>query len=221
VNLKSVTTSKHTRNVGLKRRVNDGSIGARMKLHTHVAAHLVLGDETDRKEEAITLDVISLGHIRLKSLRIAWGNSHTLNMILAVDGNNSVAQVQRNLVVLKALHNIALKTIASGKNLEHTKNVAVLKSHTTSHDKTDITRTKDNDVLARKVAINVHKLLCKTGSENTSRTRARDLDGCTRTLTAASGNHNRAGYDVLHTLTTDENTELLVTSGKRSDIHHI
>ena len=138
-----------------------------------------------------------------------------------MDGNNSVAQVKRDLVILKALNDIALKTIASRKNLEHTKNVAVLKSHTTSHDKTDITRTKDHDVLARKMTINVHELLCKTSSEHTSRTRARDLDGCTRTLTAASSNNNRTSNDVLHTLTTDKNTELLITSRKRLHIHNI
>jgi len=221
VHLKGITASKHTGNVGLEGGINDGSVGARMELDAHVTADFVLGDKTNGKKKAIALHVIGLAHVGLESLGITRSNGNTLNVILAVDGNNGVAQVERNLVVLKALNNITLKTVAGRKNLKHTKNIAVLKGHTTSHDQTDITRAKDDDVLAGQMAVHVNKLLGKTSGENTSRTRAGDLDGCTRTLTATGGNDNRAGNDVLHTLTTDKNAELLVTSWKRSDIHHI
>ena len=67
------------------------------------------------------------------------GDGHTRKTLISMDRSNRMAQVQRNVIVIQALFNVAGKAAGVWLDLKHSLDIGSLKGQTSGHDHADIT----------------------------------------------------------------------------------
>ena len=87
-----------------------------------------------------------------------------------MDIHNGVAQKERDIVVVQALHDVALESAGVRQKLGHALDVRALKRHAARHDETDVARAENDDAPADHVALDIKVALCGAGGENAERT---------------------------------------------------
>ena len=99
---------------------------------------------------------------------------------------------------VQALYDVSLQAAGVRQKLCHNLNLGALEGHTSRHDKSDIAGTEDDDLTAGHVALHVHQSLRRSCGEDACRTVARDIQGASRTLSAAHAEDDGSRLDLEH-----------------------
>jgi len=102
-----------------------------------------------------------------------------------MDFCDSVAQVERNIVVIQTLRNVAGQAGGIWHQLEHSLHMGAFQGHSAGHNHTDIAGTQNNDLFAGHAVIEVHVRLRSTGREHAGRTFTGDAQRATAAFLAA------------------------------------
>ena len=111
-----------------------------------------------------------------------------------------MGKIQRDVVVIEALHDVAVEAGAKRHELHTRQHLRALQGHAARHDQADVTRTEDDAALARHVAQQVNKLLRGAGGVDAGAAGARGGQRAARTLAAAHRQNDRLRLDDLHPL---------------------
>ena len=83
--------------------------------------------------------------------------------------NHCMTQLQRNLKVIQTLYNISLQSTGIRHQLCNHFHLRPFKCHTSRHDQTDITGSKDHNFFSRHIAFHIDKALGSSGGINAGR----------------------------------------------------
>ena len=124
--------------------VNNRTVGQRVYFQIKAAGQLVLRNQTYRQQYGIALD-IKFGTRNRSHALINLSNGDTGYALFTMDSNDSVREVQRNIIVVQALNDITGKTVGEGADFQTSLNLAAFQAHTAGHNQTDIAAAEDND----------------------------------------------------------------------------
>ena len=88
-------------------------------------------------------------------------------------------------ILVKALLDVSCKTARVRHKLAHGFNLCALKSHSSCHDKTDITGAENNNLFTGHISLHINVLLRGTRGENACRTSAGSIERSSGALAAA------------------------------------
>ena len=109
-----------------------------------------------------------------------------------------MAQVERDVVVVQALHDVAVEAGGERHQLDAGEHLRALQRHAARHDEADVAGAEDHHALAGHVALQVDELLRGTGGVDAGAAGARGAQRAARTLAAAHREDDRLGGDDLH-----------------------
>ena len=125
-------------------------------------------------------------------MRVHLCDLHAREPVGAEHARDRVAQVQRDVIVVQALVDVARQTRGGGLGLVHAEHLRALKRQAARHDEPDVAAAEDDAAAGRQLAEQVRKVLRGAGREHARRARAVDKDLLCRALAAAGGQHERA-----------------------------
>ena len=175
--------------------VNNRTVGQRVHFQIKTAGQLVLRNQTYRQQYSIAFD-IKFGTRNRSHTLVNLSNGDTGYALFTMDSNDGVGEVQRNIIVVQTLNDITGKTVGEGADFQASLNLAAFQAHTASHNQADVAAAEDNDFVTRQIAFHINHTLSSAGSENASRTLARNTDSATGTLTAAHGQDNSFAFQL-------------------------
>ena len=106
--MQHIAAGKNAGHAGLQLIVHRRAGGQRRNLHTRAHGQLVLRDQAHRQQKRVAVKVNLRARDRL-TLRVHLGHRHTRQALLALNVNDCVAQIQRNVIVVQALYNVAVQ----------------------------------------------------------------------------------------------------------------
>ena len=124
-----------------------------------------------------------------------------------MDIHNGVAQKERDIVVVQALHDVALESAGVRQKLGHALDVRALKRHAARHDEADVAAAEDDDLASGHEALKIHEPLRRTGGIDACRTVAGDVQRSAGPLAAAHRKNDGAAAELLHAAFTARNGE--------------
>ena len=110
----------------------------------------------------------------------------------AVDLDDRGRQVQRNIEVVQALHDVAVEAVGVRHDLEDAGHLDPFQGQAPRHDQPDVARAEDGDTAAGQHAVQVDEALRQPGREDPGRPCAGDADGGPRPFARAHGQHHGA-----------------------------
>ena len=128
------------------------------------------------------------------------GDRHAGHALLALDVHHGVAEFQRDIKVVQALHDVALQPAGIRHQLGHAKHLGALQRHAAGHDQPDIAAAQNDHAAAGQVALHVDQALRRACGKDTRRAGAGDIQRAARTLAAAHGQHDRLGLHLKQTV---------------------
>lgn len=96
-----------------------------------------------------------------------------------------MGKIQRNIIIVQALYNIAGQTVGERADFQHCLHLAAFKAHAARHDKADIAAAQNNDFVPGDIAFHVNHALCRTGGKYACGAFTRDTDSAAGTFAAA------------------------------------
>ena len=102
-----------------------------------------------------------------------------------MDLNYGVGKAKRNAKVVEALLDISCKTAGVRHKLANSVNLCALKGHSSCHNKSDITRTENYNVLTGHITLHINKLLRHTCAVDACGTVTCDVERSLGSLTAS------------------------------------
>ena len=118
---------------------------------------------------------------------VALRDNHAGQALTAPDIHHRVGKVQRNIVVVQALLDVARQAARIGLNLVHTLDVRALERHAAGHDQADVAAAEDDDLAANHHVLQVDVALRHTGGIYARRTMTRRGQRAAGTFAAAHG----------------------------------
>ena len=193
-----VTAGKNTFYIRLTVLVNHRTTGNAIKGHTCALGQLILRNQTNGQKQRITgNELLGTGY---GLTAFDFSNGYTFQTLFAVDLDNGMAQLQGNVKVIQTLLNVTSQTAGIGHQFANSMNLCTFQSHTASHDQTDITGTQNDNFFTGHITHLVYILLCSTGTKDTGRTAARNIQRTFGTLTTAHGQNDSLGFDLENTI---------------------
>ena len=108
-----------------------------------------------------------------------------------------MAQIQGDVIVLQALHDVAVQAGGIGHQLYAGQHLGALQGHAARHDQADIAAAQDDHAAAGHIALEVDKLLRGAGAVDAGAAGAGNGQRAAGTLAAAHGQHNSLGLEHL------------------------
>ena len=108
------------------------------------ARKLVFGQQPDREQQRIAGDLL-LGAGDRAAVLVHFGQRHAGHPAPAVDVHHGVTQLERDAVIVQALHNVAFEPARIGHQLGHGTHFGAFQRHAAGHNQPDIPRTEDHD----------------------------------------------------------------------------
>ena len=144
------------------------------------------------------------------AVRTDLGDRHAGDALLALDVHDGVAELQRNVKVVEALHDVALQTAGIGQQLRHDQHLRALERHAAGHDEADIAAAEDHDPAAGHIALHIDQPLRRTGRVDARRAVAGDIQRAAAALTAAHGEEDGLRVDLDEALLAVDGRDVLV-----------
>ena len=107
-----------------------------------------------------------------------------------------MAEIQRDLIVVKALDDIAVQSVGIGAKLHAGQYFGALQCHAPCHDQPDIAGAEYDHPAADHIAFHIDIALRGPGGKDTGGPVARDGDSAAGTLPAAHRQYNGAGFQL-------------------------
>ena len=138
-----------------------------------------------------------------------------LEAFLTLDIHDGMAQLQRNPIVVEALHDVSLESAGIRHELRHDLDLRTLEGHPSRHDEANVSGSEDHHLPSRHEALHVNETLRRTCREDTGRTITRNVECASRPLTAAHRQYDGLRLDLEEPLLTIHRRHHL----RRTDIH--
>ena len=118
------------------------------------------------------------------------GNNNLFNSVFALNINNCVRKIKRNIKIVEALNNISLQAAGIRHKLNARKHLCAFKCHTPCHNKADVAGAENNNSFTNHMAFDINISLSRTCGKNTCRASAGNGDCAPCALTAAHCKNN-------------------------------
>ena len=197
MHMDDVARREHARLARLPMLVDNRPARERMQLDAQRPRQLVFRDKADGKQQRITVD-IELRTRNQPHLLVDPSRRDARDAVPAFDIRNRMRQVQRNPIVIQALHHVAREAVRERADLQHRLHLAALERHAPRHDEPDIPGAQDHDFMARQITFHIHHALRRPGRIDAGRPIAGNADGPARTLPAAHREDDRTGRQLHH-----------------------
>ena len=135
-----------------------------------------------------------------------------------------MGEIERDAVVLQALHDVAGQAAGIGHQLDAGQHFGALQRQAAGHDQADVAGPQNDGPAAHHVALDVHKTLGRAGGKDAGRALAGDGDGAAGALAAAHGQHHRLGRKQLIALFAVDGVDLVgpaVPAGHQLQHHRV
>ena len=196
MHLHHVAAGKHAGDAGLHVLVHDGALGAGVHLDAGLLGQLVFGDQPHAQQNGVHIKLhLSAGNGFAVGADL--GHDGLFHTVLALNIHDGVGEVQGDVKVVQALHDIAGQATGVGHHFYAGQHLCTLKGHAAGHDQADVTAAEDQHPLAHQIAFHVHIALCCTGGVHAGRAGARGADGTAGALAAAHAQHDAFCLDDL------------------------
>ena len=216
MHMQHVAAGEDARDAGLQHIIDLRAGGQRRDLHARALAELILRNETDGEQQRIAVEMDLTARNRT-AVFIDLGDGYAGQALLALDIDDGMAEIQRNIVVIEALNDIAVQAGRERHQLGTGEDLRALQRHAAGHDQADIAGAEDHDALAGHIAHEVDVLLRSTGGINTGAAGTRRRQRATRTLAAAHRQDDRLRLDDLHALRGRDTGHQMVFAVHRKD----
>ena len=187
-----VARREDARHAGLHVFIHHGAVVAPVHLHARAARKLVFRNEPHAQKQRVAVEM----HLRAgdgSAVFIHLLHGHARQAALPLDLRHRVGQIQRDIIIVQALHDVARQTAGIRHHLNAGQHLRALQRHAAGHDKADIARAQNHHAAAHHVALNVQIPLGRARGEYASRARARDGNGAARAFAAAHAQHDGRG----------------------------
>ena len=191
VNVKHVSAGENTLDGGHVVLVNNGAVGASVDFDAGVSGQLVFGNKTYGKQQGIYVKFDFGAGNGVIAVHLAYDNLGKASVFADYVGD-SVAEIKRNAVIVKALSDISLKTVGIRHKLNNSLYLRTLKGHTARHNKTNVAGAEDEHLFAHHIAFHIDISLGGSGGENAGGAFAGNGDGAAGSFAAAHGKNNGA-----------------------------
>ena len=192
MHMQRIAAGKNAGHRGLPVLIHQRAVGAWIHNDSGVPGQFILRNQPHGQQHRVAVK----GHLRTgngTALVVHLGHYHLLHPGFAPNVRNGVGQIQRNIKILQALHNVALQPAGIRHYLYAGQHLGALQGHTPSHNQPNVTGAENDHTLAHHVALHIHIPLGSTGSEHTGRARAGNGDGAAGALSAPHGQHDALG----------------------------
>ena len=112
-------------------------------------------------------------------------------MLFSLNINDRVRELKRDPIVIKTLHDISLKTSRIWHEFCYNLYLRSFKRHSPGHDKSDVTRSEDDNFFSRHVSFNIYKTLRASCRKNPRRTESGYIKRSSCSLPASHSQDNR------------------------------
>ena len=188
MHMQHVAGREHAGHVGLQVLVHEGTVGVGVNGDAGILQQLVLRDQANGEDQRIAL-VLLLGAGDGPTVRVHLGDGHAGQTITAMDLGDGVAEIERDIVVIQTLHDVARQAGGVRHQLEHCLHMSAFQRHAACHDHADIAGAEDDDLLAGHPVVEVHVSLRGACGEHARRTLAGNAQCAAAALLAAHGKH--------------------------------
>ena len=138
IDMKCIAAAENTRHRTHQILIADRSSGMRINLHAKPFGKFILRNQTNRKNQRIAFNSLFCSMNRAHLL-IHPGNFHCFQPVMSKHPGNRMTQIQRNIIIIKALMNISAQTGWSRLYFIHTDHLSAFQGQTPCHDQSDIT----------------------------------------------------------------------------------
>ena len=215
MDMDDIAAGKDAGSHGLHVLVNDGAVGAAVHGDPCCAGQFIFRNKTDREQDGITVEDL-LSARNGTAVFVNTADDNLLDPFFSDDIGNGVAEVERNIIIVEALDNIAVEPVGIGAKLDAGKHLGTLQRHAASHDKTDIAGAENDHPTTDHVALHIDIALRRPRGKDTGGTIAGNGNSAAGTLPAAHCQHDSAGTKLLITLNGIDAADTAVGG----DLHH-
>ncbi len=165
---------------------NHGTARNRRKLHMRSTAQFVFRNQANGEKQCIAIEMhFSSGN--RTPVRADFRNRDAGQTIASFNAGHRMGQIQRNVIVMQALHNVSVQTGGEGHQFHAGQDLGALERHAAGHDQADITAAQNHNTFTGHKAFQVDELLGCTGCINPGAARTRRAQRSTGALTTAHG----------------------------------
>ena len=189
MHMQHIAGREHAGHVGLQVLVHHSAVGVGVNGDAGILQQLVLRDQAHGEDQRITL-VLLLGAGDGPTVRVHLGDGHAGQTVTAMDLGDGVAEIERDIVVIQTLHDVARQAGGVRHQLEHCLHMSAFQRHAACHDHADIAGAEDDDLLAGHPVVEVHVSLRGACGEHARRTLAGNAQCAAAALLAAHGKHH-------------------------------
>ena len=150
--MQNIAAGEHAGHAGLQGAGHPRSSGNDIHLNAQAQRKFVFGDQPDGQQQGVAFYVPGLVHDGLK-IFVHGRHRDLLHPVAAVNVRHCSGQVQGNVKVIQALHDVAGKAIGIGHNLEHPHHLTTFKNQAPGHDEPNVTGSQNRNALARQIAV--------------------------------------------------------------------
>ena len=197
MHVQHIAAGKNAGHVRFQRFVHRRAAGHAVERHLRALGKLVFRQKADGEQKRVARDILLRTRHRL-AVGADLGERDALEPLPAVDIHNGVAQKERDIVVVQALHDVALESAGVRQKLGHALDVRALKRHAARHDETDVAAAEDDDLASGHEALEIYEPLRRTGGVDARRTVAGNVQRPAGPLAAAHRKNDGAAAELLH-----------------------
>ena len=176
---------------------------------------LVFRDQAHTEQDGVHVK-LHLGARNGAAVLVHLGHNGLFHPGIALNVHDGVGQVQRDVKILQALHNVAGQAAGIGHDLHAGQHLGPFQRHPPGHDQADVAAAQNEHPFAYQIALHVDIALGGTGGVDAGRAGARDADGPAGALPAAHAEDDALCFEDLVALLLADTVDLFI----RRDLQH-
>ena len=127
-------------------------------------------------------------------------------------------QIQWNIKIIQALYDITLQAATLGAKLCHALYFGTFQHHTSRHDKSDVSGTKDHHIFTGHPPSDIYIILCRSGAVDACRSAAGDIQCSPGTFSASHSQDHGLRLDFQQAVLFVHGSDFLASIGAQGNI---
>ena len=210
-----IAAGEHAGDAGLHILVDHCALGVGVHGDARLPGQLIFRDQANAEQDGVHIK-FHLGARDGAAVFVHLGNGGLFHAGLALNIHDGMGQIQGDVEVLQALHDVAGQAAGIRHDLHAGQYFGTFQRHAAGHDQADVAAAQNEHPFAYQIALHVDIALGRTGGVDTGRAAARNANGTAGALPAAHAEDDASGFQDLIALFPADAVDLFV----RGDVQH-